>query len=77
LTELIRRYLDNAATGVDGGQRPHVNVQVTAKDLAEHRDCASTRTATSDEDRDVEDVPVWGFDDLEDFDDLDVGHMPW
>ncbi|MDI9916733.1 HNH endonuclease signature motif containing protein [Rhodococcus sp. IEGM 1379] len=79
LTELIRRYLDNAATGVDGGQRPHVNVHVSVKDLAEHRECASTRTASSssaspDEETDVEDVPVWGFDD---FDDLDVGHMPW
>ncbi|NMM92793.1 HNH endonuclease, partial [Rhodococcus sp. SRB_17] len=48
LTELIRRYLDNAATGVDGGQRPHVNVHVSAKDLAEHRDCASTREPASD-----------------------------
>ncbi|WP_407812484.1 DUF222 domain-containing protein, partial [Staphylococcus aureus] len=25
-TELIRRYLDCAKTGTDGGQRPHVNV---------------------------------------------------
>ncbi|OYD68492.1 HNH endonuclease signature motif containing protein [Rhodococcus sp. OK302] len=83
LTELIRRYLDNAATGVDGGQRPHVNVHVSAKDLAEHRDCASTREPASDikdraaQDNDVEDAPVWGFDNLDDFDDLDVGHMPW
>ncbi|MCJ0902172.1 HNH endonuclease signature motif containing protein [Rhodococcus sp. ARC_M6] len=77
LTELIRRYLDNAATGVDGGQRPHVNVHVAAKDLAEHRDCASTatsRSASPDDETDVEGIPVWSFDDL---DDLDVGHMPW
>ena len=63
-TELIRRYLDNAVTGIDGGQRPHVNVHITAKDLAEHRECASMRSdAASDEDRD--------------FEDLDVGYMPW
>ncbi|MCJ0907461.1 HNH endonuclease signature motif containing protein, partial [Rhodococcus sp. ARC_M6] len=82
LTELIRRYLDNAATGYDGGQRPHVNVHVSAKDLAEHRDCASTRAtaagsnvgASDFEDIASEDAPVWSFDDL---DDLDVGHMPW
>ncbi|MFE4499721.1 DUF222 domain-containing protein [Rhodococcus sp. NPDC056743] len=60
-TELIRRYLDNAATGIDGGQRPHVNVHITAKDLAEHRECATTRADSGEPD----------------FDDLDVGYMPW
>ncbi|MFE4503013.1 DUF222 domain-containing protein [Rhodococcus sp. NPDC056743] len=60
-TELIRRYLDNAATGIDGGQRPHVNVHITAKDLAEHRECATTRADSGESD----------------FDDLDVGYMPW
>ena len=43
-TELIRRYLDCAKTGTDGGQRPHVNVHINARDLAEHRDCAATPT---------------------------------
>ncbi|MGW6659177.1 DUF222 domain-containing protein [Rhodococcus sp. NPDC055024] len=43
-TELIRRYLDCAKTGTDGGQRPHVNVHIDARDLAEHRDCAATPT---------------------------------
>ena len=33
-TELIRRYLDCAETGTDGGQRPHVNVHINARDLA-------------------------------------------
>jgi hypothetical protein len=64
LTELIRRYLDNAATGVDGGQRPHLNVHIAAKDLAEHHECA-TKATSGDTD------PVL------DYDDLDVGHMPW
>ncbi|MFE4498668.1 DUF222 domain-containing protein [Rhodococcus sp. NPDC056743] len=67
-TELIRRYLDNAATGVDGGQRPHVNVHITAKDLAEHRECATMR-ADSDDEPDLDDESV--------FEDLDVGYMPW
>ncbi|MFE4502523.1 DUF222 domain-containing protein [Rhodococcus sp. NPDC056743] len=67
-TELIRRYLDNAVTGVDGGQRPHVNVHITAKDLAEHRECATTR-AEGDDAPDLDDESV--------FDDLDVGYMPW
>ncbi len=40
-TELIRRYLDCAKTGFDGGQRPHVNVHINARDLAEHRGCAA------------------------------------
>ncbi|WP_094274667.1 HNH endonuclease signature motif containing protein [Rhodococcus sp. OK302] len=73
-TELIRRYLDNAATGVDGGQRPHVNVHVNAKDLAEHRTCASTRRNDSN---DTDDEPALDFDGLDGLDDLDVGHMPW
>ncbi|MGK2241283.1 MAG: hypothetical protein ACI9JD_003854, partial [Rhodococcus sp. (in: high G+C Gram-positive bacteria)] len=60
-TELIRRYLDCAKTGTDGGQRPHVNVHINARDLAEHRDCAATPT-------DGGGVAV---------SDLDVGHMPW
>ncbi|MFE4502707.1 DUF222 domain-containing protein [Rhodococcus sp. NPDC056743] len=67
-TELIRRYLDNAATGVDGGQRPHVNVHITAKDLAEHRECATMR-AEGDDEPDLDDESV--------FEDLDVGYMPW
>ncbi|MDI9917571.1 HNH endonuclease signature motif containing protein [Rhodococcus sp. IEGM 1379] len=74
-TELIRRYLDNAATGVDGGQRPHVNVHVNAKDLAEHRECASTRGNASDDGD-----PILDFDNLDSRDNLDnpdVGHMPW
>ncbi|MCJ0905573.1 HNH endonuclease signature motif containing protein [Rhodococcus sp. ARC_M6] len=73
-TELIRRYLDNAATGIDGGQRPHVNVHVNAKDLAEHRKCASTSGHTSG---DADGNPVLDFDNLHNLDDLDVGHMPW
>ncbi|MGG7099556.1 DUF222 domain-containing protein [Rhodococcus sp. 24CO] len=75
-TELIRRYLDNAVTGVDGGQRPHVNVHITAKDLAEHRECAAMRRDTAPGD----DGEFYGgaFDDDEpDFEDLDVGYMPW
>ncbi|MFE4500652.1 DUF222 domain-containing protein [Rhodococcus sp. NPDC056743] len=67
-TELIRRYLDNAVTGVDGGQRPHVNVHITAKDLAEHRECATMR-AEGDDAPDLDDESV--------FADLDVGYMPW
>ncbi|MFE4498608.1 DUF222 domain-containing protein [Rhodococcus sp. NPDC056743] len=67
-TELIRRYLDNAATGVDGGQRPHVNVHITAKDLAGHRECATMR-AEGDDEPDLDDESV--------FEDLDVGYMPW
>ncbi|MCJ0904613.1 HNH endonuclease signature motif containing protein [Rhodococcus sp. ARC_M6] len=73
-TELIRRYLDNAATGIDGGQRPHVNVHVNAKDLAEQRKCASTSGHTSG---DADGDPVLDFDNLNNLDDLDVGHMPW
>ena len=61
-TELIRRYLDCAKTGTDGGQRPHVNVHINARDLAEHRDCAATPSAADGE---------------ESLSDLDVGHMPW
>ncbi|WP_182262152.1 HNH endonuclease signature motif containing protein [Rhodococcus sp. UFZ-B548] len=63
-TELIRRYLDCAKTGVDGGQRPHVNVHINARDLAEHRDCAATSAA-----------PGGGV--AVAVSDLDVGHMPW
>ncbi|TSD45913.1 DUF222 domain-containing protein [Rhodococcus sp. KBS0724] len=70
-TELIRRYLDNASTGIDGGQRPHVNVHITAKDLAEHRECASMRS-------DAASIDEEEFDDSEPgFEDLDVGYMPW
>ncbi len=61
-TELIRRYLDCAKTGTDGGQRPHVNVHINARDLAEHRDCAAT-PSTADGEASASD--------------LDVGHMPW
>jgi hypothetical protein len=61
-TELIRRYLDCAKTGIDGGQRPHLNVHINARDLAEHRDCAATPAASDGG------VAV---------SDLDVGHMPW
>ncbi|MDJ0113936.1 DUF222 domain-containing protein, partial [Rhodococcus erythropolis] len=61
-TELIRRYLDCAKTGNDGGQRPHVNVHINARDLAEHRDCPATPAA-----------PDGGAA----VSDLDVGHMPW
>ncbi len=64
--ELIRRYLDCAKTGTDGGQRPHVNVHINARDLAEHRDCAASPSDVDDE----------GSPDL-DLSDLDVGHMPW
>ncbi len=63
-TELIRRYLDCAKTGTDGGQRPHVNVHINARDLAEHRDCAAQSSDSGD-------------DDSLDLADLDVGHMPW
>ncbi|WP_092800409.1 HNH endonuclease signature motif containing protein [Rhodococcus globerulus] len=81
-TELIRRYLDNAVTGVDGGQRPHVNVHITAKDLAEHRECTTTHSETASDcaDADVSDGEFYGsaFDgDEPDFEDLDVGYMPW
>ncbi|RQO39846.1 HNH endonuclease, partial [Rhodococcus sp. KBW08] len=47
MAELIRRYLDNAATGIDGGQRPHLNVHINAKDLAYHRECAAVAGATT------------------------------
>ncbi|MDV6275027.1 DUF222 domain-containing protein [Rhodococcus erythropolis] len=63
-TELIRRYLDCAKTGTDGGQRPHVNVHINARDLAEHRDCAAQSSDSGD-------------DGSADPADLDVGHMPW
>ena len=69
-TELIRRYLDNAKTGIDGGQRPHLNVHINARDLAEHRNCAAA-PSTPNEDGDDD-----GTLDL-DLADLDVGHMPW
>ncbi|MDV6270155.1 HNH endonuclease signature motif containing protein [Rhodococcus globerulus] len=65
-TELIRRYLDCAKTGIDGGQRPHLNVHINARDLAEHRDCAA-QEAVPEEEASL---------DL-DLSDLDVGHMPW
>jgi hypothetical protein len=66
-TELIRRYLDCAKTGMDGGQRPHVNVHINARDLAEHRDCAAS-SAAADVDEGTLNL---------DLSDLDVGHMPW
>ncbi|WP_234036625.1 DUF222 domain-containing protein [Rhodococcus sp. P-2] len=61
-TELIRRYLDCAKTGMDGGQRPHVNVHINARDLAEHRDCAATPTGDggSVSDLDVGHMPWLG-----------------
>ena len=65
-TELIRRYLDCAKTGIDGGQRPHLNVHINARDLAEHRDCAA-QEAVPEEEASL---------DL-DLSDHDVGHMPW
>src|SRR3546814_7259996 len=55
-TELIRRYLDYAKTGFDGGQRPHVNVHINARDLAEHRNCA----ASSDGDESASDLDEIG-----------------
>ncbi|MCW2090820.1 UNVERIFIED_ORG: hypothetical protein M2328_004100 [Rhodococcus erythropolis] len=78
MAELIRRYLDNAATGIDGGQRPHLNVHINAKDLAYHRECATTgdgSTPVPSED----DGPGMLDLDFQDLDkqDLDVGHMPW
>ena len=78
MAELIRRYLDNAATGIDGGQRPHLNVHINAKDLAYHRECAttgdgSTPAPSEDDDPGMLDLD---FHDL-DKQDLDVGHMPW
>ncbi|WEX06098.1 HNH endonuclease signature motif containing protein [Rhodococcus sp. RCBS9] len=78
MAELIRRYLDNAATGIDGGQRPHLNVHINAKDLAYHRECAttgdgSTPVPSEDDDPGMLDLD---FQDL-DKQDLDVGHMPW
>ncbi|REK82403.1 HNH endonuclease [Rhodococcus erythropolis] len=78
MAELIRRYLDNAATGIDGGQRPHLNVHINAKDLAYHRECAttsdgSTPVPSEDDDPGMLDLD---FHDL-DKQDLDVGHMPW
>ncbi|NMD62641.1 MULTISPECIES: HNH endonuclease signature motif containing protein [Rhodococcus] len=65
-TELIRRYLDCAKTGIDGGQRPHLNVHINARDLAEHRDCAA-QEAVAEEEASLD----------PDLSDLDVGHMPW
>ncbi|RZL21929.1 MAG: HNH endonuclease [Rhodococcus sp. (in: high G+C Gram-positive bacteria)] len=65
-TELIRRYLDCAKTGIDGGQRPHLNVHINARDLAEHRDCAA-QEAVPEEEASLD----------PDLSDLDVGHMPW
>ena len=88
MAELIRRYLDNAATGIDGGQRPHLNVHINAKDLAHHRECATTSDGSTPV-RPRTTIPVCSistftistftisdFHDL-DFHDLDVGHMPW
>lgn len=66
-SELIRRYLDSAKTGIDGGQRPHLNVLVDARDLAEHRRCVSASEHESS----------GGRPDSLDLADLDVGHMPW
>ena len=88
MAELIRRYLDNAATGIDGGQRPHLNVHINAKDLAHHRECAttsdgSTPVPSEDDDPGMLDLDFHDLDfhDLDfhdlDFHDLDVGHMPW
>ncbi|MFE5641905.1 DUF222 domain-containing protein [Rhodococcus sp. NPDC056516] len=88
MAELIRRYLDNAATGIDGGQRPHLNVHINAKDLALHRECASTTghstgdasTPDLSDGADLDTLDL-GMPDLDRPDlgmqDLDVGHMPW
>lgn len=73
MAELIRRYLDNAATGIDGGQRPHLNVHINAKDLAYHRECAAVAGATTTETSHGDDLNALDLDKQ----DLDVGHMPW
>lgn len=78
MAELIRRYLDNAATGIDGGQRPHLNVHINAKDLAYHRECATTGDGSTpgpseDDDPGMPDLDIPDLDNQ----DLDVGHMPW
>ena len=83
MAELIRRYLDNAATGIDGGQRPHLNVHINAKDLAYHRECAAAAGATTSDGStpgpSEDDDPGMLDLDIPDLDkqDLDVGHMPW
>lgn len=73
MAELIRRYLDNAATGIDGGQRPHLNVHINAKDLAYHRECAAVAGTTTTETSHGDDLNALDLDKQ----DLDVGHMPW
>ncbi|QSE89732.1 DUF222 domain-containing protein [Rhodococcus pseudokoreensis] len=35
-TELLRRYLDSGIAGEEGGERPHISLHVSARDLAEH-----------------------------------------
>ncbi|NDK70343.1 DUF222 domain-containing protein, partial [Rhodococcus qingshengii] len=78
MAELIRRYLDNAATGIDGGQRPHLNVHINAKDLAHHRECATTSDGSTPAPSEDDDPGMLDLD-FHDLDkqDLDVGHMPW
>ncbi|MHA4852116.1 HNH endonuclease signature motif containing protein [Rhodococcus sp. MSC1_016] len=35
-TELLRRYLNSAIAGEEGGERPHVSLHINIKDLADH-----------------------------------------
>ncbi|MFI2219634.1 DUF222 domain-containing protein, partial [Rhodococcus sp. NPDC019639] len=35
-TELLRRYLDAAIAGEEGGERPHVSLHININDLADH-----------------------------------------
>ncbi|GCE43526.1 HNH endonuclease domain protein [Rhodococcus wratislaviensis] len=45
-TELLRRYLDSGIAGEEGGERPHVSLHVTARDLADRAE----RTAREQQD---------------------------
>ena len=40
-TELLRRYLDSGIAGEEGGERPHVSLHVSLRDLTDHTECSA------------------------------------
>jgi hypothetical protein len=64
-TEILRRYLDSGDSPEDGGERPHINLHIQAKDLAQREPDPTDATAPDNA----------YFFDL--FGQTGVGRMPW
>ncbi|MDV7269274.1 HNH endonuclease, partial [Rhodococcus oxybenzonivorans] len=50
-TELLRRYLNSAIAGEEGGERPHISLHINVKDLADHTNHADHAGASAEDQR--------------------------